>query len=295
MEIIIMLNRLFGNYLVQKEILTQEQLDQLLPVSKENKADISTIAVINRVLTPVQVSDFLAVTKVDKNQFGELAENMRLISEDVREQLVTYQSNAFMIFAQILNDKGILTLEQLISLMDNYAKEKHFTPQQLEALILDDLEQEIAIFIPVKNLKIREHMVTLVRTVRRLLDRYVYLEKGYSADFVQIDRYASQVIDGDVRFRLYLTGDTDQLLGVANYFADGNYQSVNEDALDNVAEFINCVNGLYATSLSYDEISVDMGTPEFDRKGPFISNGQLYIIPIHINGCLLRIVYEMFQ
>ena len=33
-----MINRLFGNYLVEKQILTQNQLDDLLPVQKDFKA-----------------------------------------------------------------------------------------------------------------------------------------------------------------------------------------------------------------------------------------------------------------
>ena len=43
-----MINRLFGNYLVEKKVLTQTQLDDLLPVQKDFKAEVETIAVINK-------------------------------------------------------------------------------------------------------------------------------------------------------------------------------------------------------------------------------------------------------
>ena len=43
-----MINRLFGNYLVDKKVLTQTQLDDLLPVQKDFKAEVETIAVINK-------------------------------------------------------------------------------------------------------------------------------------------------------------------------------------------------------------------------------------------------------
>lgn len=68
-----MINRLFGNYLVNKQMITQEQLDKLLPVQKEFKAEVETIAVINRVLTSAVVNELLE--RIDKNneRFGETA------------------------------------------------------------------------------------------------------------------------------------------------------------------------------------------------------------------------------
>ncbi|MDE6619349.1 MAG: hypothetical protein K2K74_02440, partial [Lachnospiraceae bacterium] len=68
-----MINRLFGNYLVEKQILTQGQLDDLLPVPKDFKADTATIAVINKVLTSAAVQQLLARLDKSKERFGEAA------------------------------------------------------------------------------------------------------------------------------------------------------------------------------------------------------------------------------
>lgn len=55
------------------------------------------------------------------------------------------------------------------------------------------------------------------------------------------------------------------------------------------------MNGLFATNMSYDNISVDMNSPEYAMEGPFISNEMLYVIPMHVNGYSLRTVFEVYQ
>jgi CheY-specific phosphatase CheX len=92
-----------------------------------------------------------------------------------------------------------------------------------------------------------------------------------------------------------MTAPDDGLLGIANYFTGETYEEVNEDALDNVSEFINCLNGLFATNLSYEDISVDMNSPEYSLEGPLISNSKVYVIPMHANGYDFKAVLEVFE
>jgi len=68
-----MINRLFGNYLVNKQMITQEQLDELLPVQKDFKAEVETIAVINKVLTSAATHELLERIDKENERFGETA------------------------------------------------------------------------------------------------------------------------------------------------------------------------------------------------------------------------------
>lgn len=95
--------------------------------------------------------------------------------------------------------------------------------------------------------------------------------------------------------KVYISAPDNGLLAIANYFTEDTYDAVNEDALDNVGEFINCVNGLFATNLSYDDVLIDMNSPEYSVDGPFISNEKLYVIPIHANGYSFRAVLEVYE
>ncbi|MDE5825791.1 MAG: chemotaxis protein CheX, partial [Lachnospiraceae bacterium] len=93
----------------------------------------------------------------------------------------------------------------------------------------------------------------------------------------------------------YISAPDNGLLAIANHFTEDTYSTVDADALDNVGEFINCVNGLFATNLSYDDVAIDMNSPEYSIDGPFVSNEKLYVIPIHANGCSFRAVLEVYE
>lgn len=289
-----MLNRLFGNYLVSKKCITQEQLDSILPVSKESKASVEVIAVILKYMSPVQVQNLLA--KIDKNttRFGEAAVDAGFISDERLDKILTYQGNAFMRFIQLLYVQNYVSLEAVSQLLDDFKIENQYNAGQMEALVTNDLEQLINIFVPINNVNLKELTLTLVQTIIKLLDSDMYLEKAYVASSIQLDRYAVQTIEGDINIRLYISGAMNELLGIANYFTSDTYSVVDEDALDNVGEFINCVSGLFATNLSYDDISIDMKSPEYAMEGPYLNEGKIYVIPIHVNGHLVRAVLEVF-
>ncbi|MDE7476596.1 MAG: chemotaxis protein CheX [Lachnospiraceae bacterium] len=290
-----MINRLFGNYLVEKQKLTQEQLDSLLPVQKDFKAEVETIAVINKVLTSAAAQELLG--KIDKNneRFGEAAIEAGYLTDEKLDELLNEQSNVFMKFVQSLLDKGIIHLEQINHLLDEFQQLGGYNDVQMVSLIQDDVEECVNIFVPLKSKPLKEYTLTLVQTIRRLIDSDVYLDKAYTSRSVQLNKYASQMIVGDMHMKIYISAPDDGMLAIANHFTGDTYNTVDEDALDNVGEFINCVNGLYATNLSYDETDIDINSPEYSMDGLFISNEKLYVVPIHANGYSFQTVIEIYE
>ena len=289
-----MLNRLFGNYLVDKKCITQEQLEQLLPVPQNVTAKIETIILIRKILLPTQVQTILE-SMGNSDDFGEMIVKEGLISDDRLEQLTSFQTNSFMKFMQLLVNEDYIRLEQLNQIISSFETEYEYTDAQMNSLMLNDLEEVIRIFVPLKNRHLHELTVTLIQTLKRLIDKEVYLDKAYTSNAVQLDSYASQAVSGDINFKLYISGSGEQLLGIANYFTGDKYETVNEDALDNVGEFINCVNGLFATNLSYGDVVVDMSSPDYSIEGLYLKDNPLFVIPIHANGFCFRVIYEIYQ
>lgn len=289
-----MLNRLFGNYLVDKKCITQEQLEQLLPVPQNVTAKIETIILVRKILLPTQVQTMLE-SMGNSDDFGEMIVKEGLISDDRLEQLTSFQTNSFMKFMQLLVNEDYIRLEQLNQIISSFETEYEYTDAQMNSLMLNDLEEIIRIFVPLKNRHLHELTVTLIQTLKRLIDKEVYLDKAYTSNAVQLDSYASQAVSGDINFKLYISGSGEQLLGIANYFTGDKYETVNEDALDNVGEFINCVNGLFATNLSYGGVVVDMSSPDYSIEGLYLKDNPLFVIPIHANGFCFRVIYEIYQ
>lgn len=287
-----MLNRLFGNYLVEKGKLTSEQLDTLLPVKQQLKAEVEVIAIVTKVMTPAAV---LKLIEKESENFGEAAVNEGLITDDKLDDLLVHQSNNFMKFLQLLVNNDYLSYGDINQELNEFQQKNEFDDEQLNALLYDDLEQCIELFVQLKEPVLKELTKTLVQTFCRLIDKDVYLEKAIVAPSLQLDKYASQMIIGDMRIKVYISAPGDELLSIANHYSGEPYDTVTEDALDSVGEFINCVNGLFATNMSYEGLSLDMNSPEYAIEGPLISNETLYVIPVHVNGCTVKAILEVYQ
>jgi CheY-specific phosphatase CheX len=280
---------------VEKQKITQEQLDSLLPVDRDFKAEVETIVVILRIMTPTAVIELLDRIDTENERFGDKAVEEGCLTDDKLDTILTYQNNSFMKFAQLLINDGHTSLREINRLISDFQTEKGFGNAQLSSLIHDDLEQCVNIFVPLKSLALKTLVRTIVRTMKRMIDSDAYLDKAYVTKSIQLDKYASQMIIGDMRIKVYMTAPDNGLLGIANYFTGDTYEEVTDDALDNVSEFINCINGLYATDLSYEDVSVDMNSPEYSLEGPLISNSKVYVIPMHANGYAFKTILEVFE
>ncbi len=290
-----MLNRLFGNYLVEKGIMTSEALNETLVEKESVSAGVEVIAVIMKAMAPAAVKELLEKLDNEDKSFGEAAVEASLITDDKLDELMMYQSNSFMKFIQILIGKGFLSYDNVVRRIEEFQSDSGFNTEQMSALIHDDLEQCVNIFVPLKSRSLKELTMTFVQTMRRIIDKDFYVEKAYTSHSIQLDKYACQHISGDVHIKVYISAPDNGLLAIANYFTGDTYETVTEDALDSVGEFINCMNGVFATNMSYEDITVDMNSPEYALEGPFISNEMLYVIPVHANGYNFRVVLEAYE
>ena len=65
-----MLNRLFGNYLVNRGYLNPAQLDDLLETITEYKADPQTVILVNKFLPLSQIRIYTAVSDAGRIIYG---------------------------------------------------------------------------------------------------------------------------------------------------------------------------------------------------------------------------------
>lgn len=289
-----MLNRIFGNCLIEKDLMSKEQLKELLPVPKDTKATMGVTALVTKMLSPSEVEDIISESP-DADEFGNTAVSKGLLTEDKLDTLLTYRSSNFIKFSQLLIDKQIITLGELATLIDESIQKVDFTEEQMKALILDDLEYCIDMFFPVESSELKELALTAVQTVRRLVDKDVYLEKAYTAKSIQLNSYACQAIIGQMHIKVYFAADGDELLSIANFFNNGSYDKLDEDALDNICEFLNCINGLFATNVSYDDIDIDINYPEASLEPITLNGNKIHVIPMNVNGDDVKFVLEVLD
>ena len=59
---------------------------------------------------------------------------------------------------------------------------------------------------------------------------------------------------------------------------------------DAVCEFTNCVNGLFASKLSYEGINIDMLPPLFYTDAEIVSEHGFYSVPLIINSKKVNLI-----
>ncbi|WP_170124931.1 chemotaxis protein CheX [Herbinix hemicellulosilytica] len=110
------------------------------------------------------------------------------------------------------------------------------------------------------------------------------LKKYYTVKKYTFPSVAYQQLVGSHDLFVGLAGEDEALINIASPFAKEEFKVMNEEAFDSVCEFLNVSNGLYASKIITDDIHIDMTPPQFDKNKTIKSDGDIYVIPIIING-----------
>ncbi len=79
----------------------------------------------------------------------------------------------------------------------------------------------------------------------------------------EADNLAYQELTGGPSSVAWFRRPWGSLLEIASPFARETFTQVDEDAFDAVCEFINCINGLFATEQSHSDVKLEIMPPQF--------------------------------
>jgi CheY-specific phosphatase CheX len=137
-------------------------------------------------------------------------------------------------------------------------------------------------------------MALALRNIVRFVSSYVRIDEATQATQYSAKYIACQKTTGAYEGLLGFGSDDDEaILAIADGYAGEYFETADEDALDSVCEFTNCINGLYATELSYNEISIDMLPPEFMFDQSITDSDGFYILPVYITGKKTDLIIKM--
>ena len=77
-----------------------------------------------------------------------------------------------------------------------------------------------------------------------------------------------------------ICGDIEALKKTAIGFASAEYINNEEDCLDALCELINCINGMFATKKSMEDVDLDMRVPKYFMEGGTLKADSLLCIPV---------------
>lgn len=288
-----MFDQIFGNYLVSLNKITKQQLQEVIELEKTVRVKMGLLAVAEKLMTEEQAEEINRLQAVRDQRFGDLAVEKGYLTEEQIGNLLKKQGNIYMVFVQTMIDKGYMTLDDVEKALAEYQNENGFTHSDMDDIVSGDVDRTIRLFLPANTELYDRVCGVAIRTIIRLISSGAYVQKAYFVDELQADNFAVQELTGEHNIYTGFAGAGDNLLAIAESFADEKFDKVDVDALDAVGEFINCINGLFASELSNENVSVDMCPPMFYEEKVAIKGNQFCVFPIIIDEKIIHFVLSI--
>lgn len=251
------------------------------------------LAVAEKLMTEEQAEEVNRPQAIRDQRFGDIAVEKGYLTEEQIGNLLKKQGNIYMLFVQTILDKGYMTLPEIEAHLEKYQKENGFSHTDMDDIVSGDINRTVKLFLPTYPKMYDRLCGIAIRTIIRLIYSGAYVEKAYFVDELSADNLAIQKLEGAHTIWTGFAGAGDNLLSIAETFAQEEFESVDLDALDAVGEFINCINGLYASELSSENVSVDMLPPDFYENEVTVRGEKFCVFPIIINGKNIHLIVSI--
>ncbi len=270
---------LFGKYLREKNILSNDAINEANHKVSDSRLRLGLIAVAEGILTTTQAEEVHRLQSLHDKRFGDIAVEKGYLTLDQVSYLLSKQGNTYLKFVQALVDANEITLEGLNEQLHAYQQEKGYSDEQMNQLKDSDLDQVLDIILSLDNPLCKNLVSLAVRNLVRFIDNNVCVSTFYQTDSYDFQSMAIQEAKGDHEILLGFSGSEAGLIKLANTYADEEFTEMDADSYDAICEFINCINGLYASKLSTDDVMIDMLPPNFYSKQTIKSTG-LVVVPV---------------
>ncbi len=276
--------QLFSKYLIDENILSESNLDDLMCELKKTHVRLGTIAVEKKYLTLDQAERINRLQQEKDKKFGEIAEEEGLLSREQIQQLLSEQGSAYMQIGQLLRDRGILDFQGWNDAVKGFQKKFGFADDELLALLDDDIDKIVPLYVTTSKPYVVDLATLALRSITRFVSSDFYIGRAKRVDSFTYRSLAVQFVDGDADIKLGIatSENNDGFLKIASGFMKEEFKTLNYDVYDAVGEFVNCINGLFATNCSKNGIQLEI-YPQAEYENQ-IANGEAYVLPIYISG-----------
>lgn len=259
-----MVEYILGNYLVETGKLTKEQLIQTLNKQDSVRVKLGLIAVDEGMMTLEQTEEINRLQAIMDQRFGDIAVSKGYLTDEQVGKLLKKQGNSYLVFVQSLVDAGYVTMEEIDALVNDFRQANGYSNSELDAFKSDDPDRIVPLFIPEEGTQFTEIITTAVRTMVRLIDRHIYIGKAKMVHAFPAEGQVCQSLTGDHGIIDCFSEKNGALLDICCAFGQEEFTELDMDALDAAGELLNCINGLYASSMSRKGCYLELMPPDFE-------------------------------
>ncbi len=284
----------FGKYLQDIGVLSAEQYEKVIAISRSSRVKMGLLAVNEGMMTQAQAEEVNQLQAMQDARFGDIAVSKGYLTDEQVSALLKKQGDSYLLFVQALIESNLLTLEDIQKHLNRYKKSERLTSLDLDAIKSSDIDKIIPIFLRDSNVPtiVKDYVALMARNIVRFVDSKVRFDKIEKIHTYTTKYIASQCFTGDYELFIGVCGSGNKVFG--QQYAKEEFEEIDEDCLDAVCEFINVCNGLFASKLSQEEVQIDMLPPNMYVDNTTISTeGMMYMLPCFVDGVRSDIVICM--
>lgn len=279
-----MFSQFFGNYLLENQKISTEQYSSCMKYIADNRVKLGMLAEHEGLLDRTLANELNYLQLQNDRQIGDLAIEKGYLTESDVNYLLGCQGNTYLIFVQALEDNHYMTREEIETCLKDYQASEGFSDTIMDAIKDGNISRLLPAFADIEDERYQTLLGLALRSIVRFISSYIRLEKGYITDSIHASYLAYQDLNGDFEATVGFFSDNDGILAIAEGYAKEEFEKVDEDSLDSIREFVNCINGLYAAELSYQNVKLDMEPPKYGFDMTLKKSGHFFVLPLSIEG-----------
>ncbi len=289
----------FGGFLLNKGVVTREQLIDAMEKETTAHIQLGTLAMHAGLMTAEQIEDIrIAQTHTDK-RFGELCVDKGYLSEAQVDELLGSQYPKYLLLGQILEEQHVFDQETFHALVNEYIQKNSIheedLPNENGGSILS-LVQNYCSTLDSSNKKYQaEYLQLLLNNLIRFVGSdFTLLRPIVLDDAYQTKRYASQSVTGSYPVSVVLDMSEDTAVTFASRYASEQFRSFDEYVQASLEDFINLHNGLFNVNISnYYSDELGLEPPVSGNDQTLDIGARTYVFPAMFPfGTVNMIVFE---
>lgn len=295
-----MYTQFFGNYLLARGCVNQEQLISAMQKQSGTRMKLGTLAIHAGYMTASEVDATVIEQTHQDKKFGELAIELGYMTESQVLELLKSQSPDFLLIGQILVDDGVISNAELESIITDYRSENEMIELDMtyeNRKAVSKLFDNFFIVSETEISKLGQMYCELLfnNFIRFVGDDFSPLTI-VECDAFPVERCVSQQVNGNYSVLSYISMDDDTAIEFASRYVGDHFDTYDEYVQASLEDFLNLHNGLFIVNVSNDtsmELSLD--APESIEDAALIFDSPTYDFSVLYSFGMVHFILQVLK
>ena len=295
-----MYTQFFGNYLLERGVVTQEQLFAAMQKQSNTRMKLGTLAIHAGYMTAVEVDNVIIQQTHKDMKFGELAVELGYLTNEQVVELLKSQSPDFLLLGQILVEDGVITNSDLENLILDYRSDNEMIDLDITATTHETIQKLLTKFFVTSEIPPTRFGVMFVELLFNNFVRFVG-EDFTILNCVECDAYpveccVKQTVNGDYSITSYLSMDKETAIEFASRYAGEPFDTYDEYVQASMEDFLNLHNGLFIVNVSNEtSMELTISAPEVVEDPIIDFEDRTYLFPVLYSFGTVRFIFEIHR